>query len=164
MANRIRIEDLLLRELDRSLEMKNGLETKAVGYLAVISLLLTLFIQMWLELRKLVMCEQLSRICVVFFSTLFGIGTILLILCSLMLFPKRIDHIRFSELREIYNDPSDSDDSRILSIAEIAIQENERTLKIMDKLNHIVSIGLMLLLAGFVSTSVVYFVVMGGKL
>ncbi|MBQ8014071.1 MAG: hypothetical protein IJ257_06735 [Treponema sp.] len=161
MSNRIRIEDLIHRELDRSLEMKNSLETKAVGYLTVIALILTILVQLWFEIPKNILDEKIKLVCIVFFITFFGLGVLLLILCAIMLLPRPIDHLRIDDLMNRYEEPSENDDADLLKEMEDCSAVNENTLKILDKLNIFVSRGLMLLLFGFVMASVVLFIARG---
>lgn len=161
MSNRIKIEDLIQKELDRSLEEKSKLETKAVGYLTVIALVMTILVQLWIEVHKVSIDGKLRLICIIFFFFFFGLGVLLLILSSAMLLPRLVDYLRMDDLIEYYQDPSEDDDQSLISRMKECADTNEYTLQSLDRLNLFVSRGLMVLLAGFFGVSIILFVIMG---
>lgn len=95
MENKINLEEFMLRQLDLSLNMKSSMETKAVGYLTVDTLILGILFSFLTEIYSKNICALFKKTCLEFFGVSFVIGLFVLVLCAIILFPKRIEYFNF---------------------------------------------------------------------
>ncbi|MBR1404248.1 MAG: hypothetical protein IJ558_08705 [Treponema sp.] len=145
----INLEEFMLRQLDLSLEMKSRLETKATGYLAVVALILGLVFQ-------IITSDVSSTECLLFFfcKATVAVGTIIVIICAVMLFPRRIGYFSSKWLSDIYADKNSQKKSarekRILTENQRHIDTNGDSIRIQGILNIVVSIFMFIMLVLFV--------------
>ena len=165
MDSKINLEELILTQLDRSLEMKNRLETKAIGYITAIALILTIlenFIEAVYELKLHLLLKWgfLS-----FYILVFLLGLVLLFLCTKMLLPKKISYFDANKLLDFYNKLSEkkeiNSDEVILSENKKYIAINTTTIEILDSYNKKVSHGLLFLVFGMFVSSISFFILLG---
>ena len=141
MEEKISVGDLIIKKIDETREQKNSLETKAFGYLTVVSLLLTLLFN-----------NNDSHFCL--YVELLFFGFVILVLCAAIFFPKDISFFKLDILWKMYKDEYEYDEKMIVEAAKIIVENNEKTLRVMNKLNWIVSRLLML----FIVFVIVFFI------
>lgn len=165
--NKISLEELILKQLDWSLEMKSRLEAKAVGYLAFITLILTILSDFLKDVYPSNICSLFKWTCIGFFIATFIVGLILLVLCAKMLLPKNIEYFSCKKLMDLHYETKNSDnsdnDDYILSENEKFIEKNEKTIARLDSYNKSIAFGLIYMIIGFIISSILFFVFIGGE-
>ena len=165
MKNNINLEELILRQLDCSLEMKSRFESKAIGYLAFITLTLTILTNFLIEVYKSNVCNVFRWTCMIFFIVTFCIGLVLLVLCTKMLLPKPISCFNGKKLLDFYvkrKTVNDADiDVPLLAENQKFIETNEKTIKMLDSYNGKIAAGLVYVITGFIVSSILFFIFIG---
>lgn len=100
MKNKINVEEMIIQQINQNLEIKDRIESKAVGYLAVITLILTMLGQFMEYIKSAQICILFKNTSIVFCVLLFLYGTGLLIFCISIIFPKRVSYFNVDELVE----------------------------------------------------------------
>ncbi len=150
------LQNLLLQDLDRSLDMRNRLEAKAIGYMAGIALILNLLYGFIKDVKNSEAYCCCSTICLITCITSFIIGTILLLLFSIMLFPKPTSFFFAEDFGEFTNS-EELDRTLLLKESCDFIKTNNKTISILNKFNLIISVGLIILGILFLFDCMLYF-------
>ena len=161
MANRIKIEDLMLRELDRSLEMKSGFETKAVGYLTVLALTISSLLEFKIKgsLESFLLLSNWDKINFIFYICTFLFGLFVLVICSLMLYPRKILFFDSDKLKQLYDLQQQNDgefDKAILIKTTEFIQVNNKAVDRLKELNQLASLGLIITISSFIVCAIFF--------
>ena len=112
MENKINLEEMIFLELNRRIDRKVTLETKAVGSIASISLMLTILFQFIKELPSLAEFPTFKEICRILYILPFILGVFLLVAFGVMLLPRTIAFFAPDELLKLYRDKERSDDEK----------------------------------------------------
>jgi len=126
---------ILQNEYNNTFEQKAKLETKSIGYLTVISLILSLVCAIFIvsfpgfkiqDLKYIQKYTFLSSLCVI----IFGIYTIISLLYSL--FPRQIEYIRADKIQIPRNDDNEIFEKMVvMTYSEI----NKRNKKVVHKIS-----------------------------
>lgn len=167
MENNINLKELFLRQLDLSLNMKSAVETKATGYLMVDTLIIGILLDFIKEMYQKDICPLFKNTCISYFALLFIIGLIVLVLCAVILFPKSIAHLNYEEILQLCKLKKDAEiesDAFLIEEMEGVMRTNTETVQKLDKLNKFSSIGMMILVIGFVLSCLLFFIFIGAML
>lgn len=166
--NKINLPEMILNATDRQLGDKVSIESKAVGYLAFVALMMAIVSELFPNVINVTKkdCPLFCNLSFVLFVLTFVAGIALIITCALVLFPRRISYFQPEVLMELYKDSVGNELCN--KIDEILIKGNEKSipvnvdaLKKMRVLNRIASVLLILLVSIFAIDIVVYFVFLG---
>lgn len=147
MENKINLEEMIFLELNRRIDRKITLETKAVGSIASISLMLTILFQFVKELPSLAEFPTFKEICLILYVSPFILGVLLLVAFGLMLLPRTIAFFAPDELLKLYRDKERNDDEKeqyLLKECDEYISENEKTVQKLLKYNRQIFYGLFI--------------------
>lgn len=153
------LENMMLNEVEHSISLKDKIETKAVGYISGVALILNILLGFYSEGKK-IDCELARRLCMIFFILSFFVGAILLLCFSIMLFPRTREKLNFNEIlsfRQNAELSSDEISKQIIENCQSCIETNNKTAKKLKIYNKIISIGLVLLSVLFVFDAILYF-------
>ena len=112
MESKMDLKDLIIREFERTLEQKVQVEGKAANYMIVVTLILTIIVQFFLELNKKSFCSQFTLTYYIFYIGSFSFGVLLLLVFALMLQPKHIKYFSTKELLDEYHNKEKSDEDK----------------------------------------------------
>ncbi len=163
--NKININDLIIKEVDRSIDMRGRIESKAVGSMSAVALILNIVLNFIIESRKLTICINFKVAYMLFYIATFLIGVTLLLFFVLMLFPQKtgyFDADLLFKLRENKEKENNDADSKIISECEQSIAVNDDTMNRMLKFNRRISYGLVALAICFVVDTILFFVSING--
>lgn len=161
MENKINLQELMLRQIDLSLTMKSSVETKAVGYLTVVSLILGILIDFVIETYQIVMHPVFKFIMLGFYCSSFIAGIIVLCCCSIILYPRNIAHLDADDLLNLHNLMKSKEcdaDEFLIEEAEEILQINNETVRRLDILNRKASNGMIAVVTLFVFSCISFFI------
>lgn len=144
----IDFEEFMLHQLDVTLDMKDRLESKTVGYLTSVAFILSVLATLISMVTMNSASEDLKFYFFKFSKFLFMVGILELFICSLILLPKAVSHFDSKDLQKLMGIESDLKRD-LLGLNWDFIIKNEKTLTIIRSLYTASSIGLVLLLIGF---------------
>ncbi len=154
--SKINIEEFLLQQLNWSLEMKSRLEMKATAYVAIVTLMMTLLSSM-----KILPCTSKTEVIFIFAVIVFFIGLLIIVICAVILFPKKMYTLDSKWLLAVYHDKDNiSDDelnNRFVNMIAEYTTRNKSMLIITSICNKIVSLLVMAEVVSFVITCIMYF-------
>lgn len=161
MKNKINVEEMIIQQINQNLEIKDRIESKAVGYLAVITLILTMLGQFMEYIKSAQICILFKNTSIVFCVLLFLYGTGLLIFCISIIFPKRVSYFNVDELVEFRKKNPDGNDDELIENARRFTNENRDIVNNISGKNLTVARGLAILVVGFIFTAILFFITIG---
>lgn len=165
MESRINLEDLLLHQLDRTFEMKGRLESKAVGFLTAIALIIGTLVNFLLHMLDLDICPIFKWLCFWVYVVLFTFSVILFLISAFTLKPKKTQWLEFNELFDLFKQ-SDAEsktnlDEKIIYAVKTIVNQNDTTILRLEKYNKVVAFGLIVLGIFFVFACILFFISIG---
>lgn len=154
---KINLEQLIFAEFDRSLSLKERLESKVGGYMTVVTLILTILVQFAAGFYESHVCEIFKIVSLGFCVGFFFLGIILLFMCIQMLFPKKIRHFDVNELLKLKRKTPKKIDKELLDDVKRFYGQNIAVVDAKAKINGHIATGLVILVGGFVVTAILYF-------
>lgn len=161
VKNKINVEEMIIQQINQNLEIKDRIESKAVGYLAVITLILTMLGQFMEYIKSAQICILFKNTSIGFCVLLFLYGAGLLIFCISIIFPKRVSYFNVDELAEFRKKNPDGNDDELIENARRFTNENRDIVNNISRKNLTVARGLAILVVGFIFTSVLFFITIG---
>lgn len=151
--------DSVLRDLDWSMELKSNSETKIIGYVAVITLILTLVFQYLFTIEKLDIKKRTKQLLLNFYVFQFSLGLVVLLFCAIAIRPQPIYYINAQSSLERKISSADE-----MQMVEAIIDKNSGILKEVEKDSLRISTGMIVLIFMFCIGSVIFVFLMSKKL
>ena len=162
MENNINILDLLIQELNRTESLKSSIEAKAIGYMTPVTLILgilaTFLTEVW---DKKDICQVAWNGLFWGSIALFVLGVVLFVLFARVLMPSEMKYFDAAELIRLYTkkSPDIEKTAKIINDAANAVYTNSEKMEKLSKFNKRISIGLFVLIGGFIIASILFFII-----
>jgi hypothetical protein len=159
--SKINFEELILRQLEVSIEMKERLQSKAASYITADALILGALLT-FLSILLNGQCDKLGTSFYVCSIVVFCFGIIEFVICSSMLLPNSIYYFTASKLMGLHKMKNkfsvEELERMILKENQKYIDKNERINLKLGVMYVAGSIVLILLIAGFSVLGIMFFV------
>ncbi|MBR6198923.1 MAG: hypothetical protein IKQ61_01520 [Spirochaetales bacterium] len=161
--NKINLEELIVKQLDWLLELKNRDETKSIGYLTAITLMMTILAQFSSEIYKMnIISTTYRKLILLFYGIVFCFGVVILLLCAIQLLRKNIHYFNVEKLINLRKNENEYDDN-IINAVSTFIKTNKSTHDVLNNFNKIISVCVIILVGLFSLSGFIYFVtIIGG--
>ena len=160
MDSKINLEEFILHQLDWSLERKSRLETKAVGYITAVALIIGVLGNFIGDIKSFDICPLFKWFCFGGYILLFLICGKILYLCSRMLLPREIGYFDSEKLIDKYW-KQESTDKGIITACQNFIRTNEKAVISLKDDNKKIAKDLKILVIGFICASITFFTALG---
>lgn len=159
MENSINILDLIVQELNRTQSLKSSIEAKAVGFMTPVTVILGILATFLTNLSG-ASCQSIKNIFICVCVAVFIIGIFLLVLFVKVLFPSEMKYFDAENLIKVYTSKLSEIEktAKIINDATNAVDANKKKMATLSKCNKIISIGLFVIIFGFVAASALFFI------
>ena len=161
MESKINLEELILRQYEVSLSVKERLEAKAGIYLAIVTLVLTVlleFLSFLFNDQFTITMETRQKVSKLILSV-FIVGLVELVICASMIFPRLVWYFSIERLMNLYHHKDFISGKRIdqmlLNSTKGFVIDHEGQIDYLRKTYAISSIVLILLMIGVIVISII---------
>lgn len=158
---KINLEEMIVKEVDRSIEMKGKIESKAASYMVGVTLMLGILLEYIAAMKTQTLCPQFEILCKLCFVASFAIGAVLLLLFAYTLLPRPSKYFDADWLIKLQADgtkTSADNDKKIIEKCKNFVSVNDSTMYKLARYSIYISRGLLVLTSLFIFDSILFFI------